>query len=86
MTYTLKNEQTTVNLTGSANYPTFNYVITMQPQNGKTVFLDANTGTAVYRPNSGFADIDSFKYRIVSDFNDSWTSDKITVKIAVVES
>lgn len=82
---TLKNEQTTVKLSGSANYSTFHYVITTQPQNGKIVSLDAETGEVLYQPNSGFSGIDSFRYRIVSDFNDTWVSDKATVKVAVVE-
>ena len=56
---TLKNEQTTVKLSGSANYPTFHYVITSQPQNGKIVSLDAETGEVLYQPNSGFSGIDS---------------------------
>jgi hypothetical protein len=82
---TLKNQQATVNLSGSANYPTFHYVIVTQPQNGKIVSLDAETGKVLYQPNSGFAGIDSFRYRIASDFNDSWTSNTATVKIAVAE-
>lgn len=85
VTYTLKNEQVKVNLTGSANYPTFHYVITNQPQNGKIVSFDAKTGQVAYQPNSGFTGIDSFKYRIVSDFNDTWTSNKATIKVAVAE-
>ncbi len=85
VTYTLKNEQTTISLTGSANYPTFHYVITAQPQNGKIISFDAKTGQVIYQPNSGFAGIDSFKYRIVSDFNDTWASNKATVKVAVAE-
>lgn len=85
VTYTLKDEQTKINLAGSADYPTFHYVITTQPQNGKIVSFDAKTGAVTYQPNSGFAGIDSFKYRIVSDFNDAWTSNKATVKVAIAE-
>lgn len=83
--FTLKNEQMTINLIGSANYPTFHYVITTQPQNGKILSLDIKTGVAIYQPNPGFAGTDTFKYRIVSDFNDTWTSNKATVRIAIAE-
>ena len=82
---TLKDELATITLSGSANYPTFHYVIVAQPQNGKILSLDEKSGELVYQPNPGFAGADSIRYRIASDFNDAWTSDTGTVKIAIAE-
>ena len=85
VTYTLKDEPTTIKLQGSANYSTFHYEIAAPPQQGRIVSLDANTGEALYQPNSGFAGIDSFTYKIVSNYNGAWTSDAGKVRVAVVE-
>ena len=85
VTYTLKGQPTIVNLEGSANYPTFHYVIPTQPQNGKIVTLDAKNGHLLYQPNAGFAGIDLFKYRIGSNYNETWISNTGIVKVAVVE-
>jgi hypothetical protein len=85
VTYTLKGQVTTVNLAGSANYPTFHYIISAQPQNGKIVTLDAKAGQLTYQPNTSFAGVDSFNYKIVSNNNETWTSNTGIVKVAVVE-
>lgn len=73
-----------IQLEGSANYPTFKYEVTRGPMNG-TLILDSASGKATYTPNSGFAGVDSFKYRIVSTINSTWTSSNAVVKMAVGE-
>jgi hypothetical protein len=85
VTYTLKDEPTAVKLQGSANYSTFHYEIATPPHNGVIVSLDAKTGEALYQPNSEFAGIDSFTYKIVSNYNEAWASSAGTVRVAVVE-
>lgn len=84
-TYTLEDQPITMNLAGSANYPTFHYIIAAQPQNGKIINLNEKTGHLIYLPEKGFVGIDLFKYRIVSNYNETWTSNTGTVKVAVVE-
>ena len=71
-------------LEGSANYPTFQYEVSVYPKNGGLV-LDPATGKIGYTPNSGFTGIDSFKYRIVSELNSNWYSSKATVRAVVGE-
>ena len=71
-------------LEGSANYPTFQYEVSIYPKNGALI-LDPATGKIGYTPNSGFTGIDSFKYRIVSELNSSWYSSKATVRAVVGE-
>lgn len=73
-----------IQLEGSANYPTFKYVVIRSPMNG-TLTLDSASGIATYVPNQGFVGIDSFKYRIVSTINATWTSSTAIVKMAVGE-
>jgi hypothetical protein len=85
ITYTLKGQPTMMQLSGSANYSTFHYEIAVQPLNGKIVMLDAKSGQLVYKPNSDFTGIDSLRYRIVSNYNETWSSNTATGKVAVVE-
>ena len=60
-------------LEGSANYPTFNYQVSVYPKNG-TLILSPESGMITYTPNPGFTGIDSFKYKIVSSLNSNWSS------------
>ena len=83
--YTLKNEPTTIQLVGTANYPTFHYVVMSGAANGSLQF-DGATGEVFYQPNANFQGVDSFTYRIVSNYNNAWFSNTATVKIAVVEN
>lgn len=85
-TWTLKGEPSTVQMVGTANYPTFHYVIMSVPANGQIPSYDGVTGEAFYQPNAGFTGVDSFTYRIVSNYNSAWFSNTATVKIAVVEN
>lgn len=71
-------------LEGSANYPTFQYEVSVYPTNGALV-LDPDTGKIGYIPNTGFTGVDSFKYRIVSELNSNWYSSKATVRAVVGE-
>lgn len=84
-TYTLKNSPTGIQMVGTANYPTFHYVIMTAPANGQIQF-DGATGEAFYQPNIGFQGVDSFTYKIVSNYSQEWFSNTATVKIAVVEN
>lgn len=71
-------------LEGSANYPTFNYQVSVYPKNG-TLILSPESGMITYTPNPGFTGIDSFKYKIVSSLNSNWYSAKATVTAVVGE-
>ena len=71
-------------LEGSANYPTFNYQVSVYPKNG-TLILNQESGMITYTPNPGFTGIDSFKYKIVSTLNSNRYSAKATVTAVVGE-
>lgn len=71
-------------LEGSANYPTFQYEVSLYSKNGWLV-VDSDTGKIGYTPNTGFTGIDSFKYRIVSELNSNWFSSKATGRAVVGE-